>query len=190
MLDLAFYSWTIFLAVLAIQLPLTNSYPAAPTATPWGAGYKPSYNLSAMAEEQLASQSQLDRRQIIGKGVCGSAMQGFSCDMSNHEQNRCAGDGDDYSYCICAGNANGAGSQGLWLNTAWGPGCYACYDSSRGKVFDGTCNGDGTGGTGQCIQDILATLTMTVNVVVVEVPATATVTVSGARRGGRVRRYL
>lgn len=63
-------------------------------------------------------------------------------------------------------------------------------DKQRGYVFDGTCNGDGTGGTGQCIQDILATLTMTINVVVVEVPATATVTTSGARRGGRMRRYL
>lgn len=33
---------------------------------------------------------------------------------------------DDYSYCTCAGAANGAGVDGLWLNSAWGPGCDAC----------------------------------------------------------------
>lgn len=118
------FSWVLFIAFVMFRLPSTTSYPATPTPTPWGAGYKPSYNLTAMAEQQLAGR--LDRRQIVGTGICESAMQGFSCDMSNHEQNRCAG--DDYSYCICAGNANGGGSQGLWLNTAWGPGCYACCE--------------------------------------------------------------
>lgn len=75
----------------------------------------------------------------------------------------------------------------MWLpatrNTAWGPGCYACcrcdsYRTSlclwswlviwwsagkeRGYLFDGTCNGDGTGGRGQSISEILRTLTITI----------------------------
>jgi len=53
-------------------------------------------------------------------------------------------------------------------------------DKERGYEFDGTCHGDGTGGEGQQIGDIMATLTVTV--VVVEYS-------SGAERGTRVRRY-
>ena len=64
------------------------------------------------------------RSDIIGTGICDTAMQGFTCDLNNNNQYRCAG--DEYSYCICAGEANGGGQDGLWLNTAWGPGCYAC----------------------------------------------------------------
>lgn len=53
-------------------------------------------------------------------------------------------------------------------------------DKERGYEFDGTCHGDGTGGEGQQIGDIMATLTVTV--VVVEYS-------SGTDRGTRVRSY-
>lgn len=73
--------------------------------------------------KSLRGRSYLD---VIGTGVCNTAMQSYPCNMGNHEQNRCVGGADNYDYCICAGGANGAGNRGLWLNTAWGPGCEAC----------------------------------------------------------------
>ena len=51
-------------------------------------------NVSAL----LARQHRLHGRayfDVIGTGVCGSAMNGFNCDMDNHEQNRCVGGNDD-----------------------------------------------------------------------------------------------
>lgn len=38
---------------------------------------------------------------------------------------------------------------------------FATAGKERGHIFDGTCNGDGTGGRGQCISEILRTLTIT-----------------------------
>lgn len=58
------------------------------------------------------------------------------------------------------------------------PLCFSAQ-SSRGEIFDGTCNG-ANGRRGQSIEEIMATLTVTV--VVVEI--------SAARPGlSRVRRY-
>lgn len=73
-------------------------------------------NSTNSSHEQLLPH---DKRQsgIIGTGICATAMQGFTCGPGNHEANRCAGDGDDWSYCICAGSASlpGRDPQGLWL---------------------------------------------------------------------------
>jgi hypothetical protein len=67
----------------------------------------------------LQAAMNLNKRQsgIIGTGICATSMSGFTCDPSHHEENRCAGDGDDYRYCICAGSASlpGLNPQGLWL---------------------------------------------------------------------------
>jgi hypothetical protein len=103
---------------LLFWLPsLVVAFPAGPTTTlPAYTGYP---NITQLLEEQTRSlapyHSSLERRQIIGTGPCSTAMQGFTCDMSVHEQNRCVGDSDNYSYCICAGAANGADADGLWL---------------------------------------------------------------------------
>lgn len=151
-------------------------------------------NLSTLPWDRARSLSILD---ALGTGICETAMQGYTCDTSNYDQFRCAG--DNYSYCICAGGANGLGQDGVWLNTAWGPGCYACCarlrnrrrndislmqlfvdNQARGTIFDGTCDGDGSGGTGQGIDEIMATLTLTVVVV----------QSSASERGTRVRKYL
>jgi len=76
-------------------------------------------NVTQLLEERLNDTAllQLQKRQsgVIGTGMCLSTMQGFTCDPSHHEENRCAG--DEYSYCICAGSASlpGRDPQGLWL---------------------------------------------------------------------------
>lgn len=51
----------------------------------------------------------------------------------------------------------------------------------RGSIFDGTCHGDGSGGRGQTVPEIMATLTITVTIV----------EISGSGHDcSRVRRYL
>lgn len=102
-------------ALFCLLLPAVQAFPAySPTSvTPDEPLYPPFPNLTALLDLQTSHLNEFQRRQIIGTGICATAMSGFSCTMSNHEQNRCAGDA--YSYCICAGGANGAGADGLWL---------------------------------------------------------------------------
>lgn len=92
-------------------------YPAPPAATitlPPHSGHPA--NISQLLADRIYNPG-LEKRQsgVIGTGICASAMNGFTCDSSRHEENRCAG--DQYSYCICAGSASmpGRDPQGLWL---------------------------------------------------------------------------
>jgi hypothetical protein len=82
----------IALATLVLQNKLALSYPAAPTSPAYGNSHKVS-NVSALLDERTSSSNGLMRRDVIGTGICATAMSGYECDMSNHEQNRCAGGG-------------------------------------------------------------------------------------------------
>lgn len=110
----------VFLYAFKSVIALPAYEAALPTITlPPHPGH--STNLSQLLEERLFRNDtlllQLQKRQsgIIGTGICSNTMQGFTCDPSHHEENRCAG--DEFSYCICAGSAflPGRDPQGLWL---------------------------------------------------------------------------
>lgn len=103
------------LLLICILLSTVHAFPAysRTSGTSEEPVYTPFPNVTALLNMQTSHMSSLERRQITGTGICATAMSGFRCNMDNHEQNRCAGDA--YSYCICAGGANGAGVDGLWL---------------------------------------------------------------------------
>lgn len=114
--------WRTYLGLVMTSASLVNSLPpyeiARATITlPPHSGHPA--NLSQLLKERLNDDTimHLGKRQsgVIGTGICSSTMQGFICDPSHHEENRCAG--DEYSYCICAGSASlpGRDPQGLWL---------------------------------------------------------------------------